>query len=393
MTGKSAKNAQTLPAPSFALTGQQAPLPALEKCATGKLVIYTSGSTGQPKGVRLESFQAMWTAITLARITGADSSDKYLSLLPLPMLLEIICAIIIPVLAGGETVFEPDVANAVATGDAVNLASAFDRVRPTMSVLVPQLLALYTQQLAAAQTRPPESLRFVAVGGAPLPPAVARAATALHIPFFEGYGLSECASVVAVNCPGANRPGTAGKPLPGLAVEIDKDEIVVSGPPVMDGYLHGEPAPHRWRTGDVGEIDEDGFLRIHGRLDNMIVTQTGRNIAPEWIEAMLVGDPRIKACAFTPAGKAGAPGMLVILSPAGSRWFADAGKADLEQLVQKACETAPAYARPGWVLAVTPDEAQHFGLLAADGHIQRPAIARYMKEKITANSEENNGHL
>ena len=92
----------------------------------------------------------------------------------------------------------------------------------------------------------------------------------------------------------------------------------------MDGYLHGEPAPRRWRTGDSGSLDADGFLTVYGRLDNLIVTPYGRNLSPEWIETMLLGDPRIGACVLCQAGD---PARLTVLvrSVAHGRGLAQGG--------------------------------------------------------------------
>lgn len=166
------------------------------------LIIYTSGSTGTPKGVRLESDQALWSAWSLANLVSANPADRYLSVLPLPMLLELICGVMIPVLVGGSAFYDDEIARGVATGTMANIAGAIERVQPTASVFVPQLLALYVSQLVAQQRHAPNSLRFVAVGGAPLPEALASAASRLNIPVCEGYGLSECSSVVAMNRPG-----------------------------------------------------------------------------------------------------------------------------------------------------------------------------------------------
>jgi len=138
--------------------------------------------------------------------------------------------------------------------------------------------------------RAPESLRFVAVGGAPAPEALVEAAWALGIPVFEGYGLSECCSVVALNRPGARKNGSVGRALPGLKMSIDQQEIIVEGPSVMDGYLGGTDAGRVWRTGDLGAIDADGYLTVHGRKDNLLVTAAGRNVSPEWIETLLLSD-------------------------------------------------------------------------------------------------------
>lgn len=343
------------------------------------LLIYTSGSTGQPKGVRLAQGQAIWTATALANAVNASPTDKYLSLLPLAMLLEIICAIIIPVMLGAQVVFNTEIAAGVAMGCAGNLAAAFEHTQPTMSVLVPQLLALYAGQLAAMGNRPPDCLRSVAVGGAPLPPCVAKAAEQAGIAYFEGYGLSECASVVAVNRPGTARKNSVGMPLPGLDVTIDDGEIIVTGPSVMDGYLHGKQAPRRWRTGDLGELDKDGFLRIFGRRDNLIVTPTGRNISPEWIETLIMGDPALSTCVLALADGQMRPDLILIPSATGT-WLDSAGSADLRNFVMQACETAPAYTYPGNIFVVSSTQAMQRGLLTSTGSIQRPAAAKYINE-------------
>src|SRR6202790_3075272 len=230
-------------------------------------IIYTSGSTGQPKGVRHESGQIAWSAAALGSATGAAATDSYLSVLPLPLLLETICSIFLPTLLGAYVHFDTGLAERVGRGDATGIAKAFEAHRPTMSVLVPKLLKHWVAELQAVSRTAPSSLRFVAVGGAPVPKQVANTAWSLGIPVHEGYGLSECCSVVSVNRPAERRAGTVGRPLNGLSVSIDNGEIVVDGPSITDGYLGQEPSHRSWRTGYLGAIDQDGFVTVHGRKD------------------------------------------------------------------------------------------------------------------------------
>src|SRR5882757_754386 len=226
-------------------------------------VIYTSGSTGQPKGVRHESGQIAWSTAALANATGATAEDTYLSVLPLPLLLETICSIFIPAMLGAYVHFDTALAEQVGRGDAKGISRAFELKQPTTSVVVPQLLKQWVGELQAVGSRAPASLRFVAVGGAPVPRQVADKAGELGIPVHEGYGLSECCSVVALNRPGERRADTVGRPLEGLKVSIDDGEIVVDGPSITDGYLGQGPVQRPWRTGDLGAIDQDGLLAIH----------------------------------------------------------------------------------------------------------------------------------
>ncbi len=348
----------------------------------GGLIIYTSGSTGTPKGVKLVSGQALWSAETLAKAIGASAQDKYLSLLPLPTLLELICGVMIPVLVGGPVHFDREVARSAGAGVASNIADAFERERPTTSVLVPQLLGLYALQLMASGKRPHKELRFVAVGGAAIPPILAQGARMLGIPVHEGYGLSECCSVVSVNRPEACRAGAAGKPLPGLTVTIEDGEIVVEGPTVMDGYLHGEAPSGKWRTGDVGSLDEDGFLTIHGRRDNLIITPYGRNLSPEWIETILLGDPKLRACILAQPGEGGRLAILLIPSPGGEAWFKAASEEEIVNHLGQALHAAPDFARPKRALVADLAEAGANNLFTPNGRIRRNAAMQYLQDHI-----------
>src|ERR1700682_1198345 len=193
-------------------------------------IIYTSGTTGQPKGVRHESGQISWSAAALMGATGATAEDTYLSVLPLPLLLETICSIFIPAMLGAYVHFDTTLAEQVGRGDAKGISKAFDLKQPSTSVVVPQLLKQWVGELQAAGGRAPASLRFLAVGGAPVPRQVANMAWEFGIPVHEGYGLSECCSVVALNRPGERRADTVGRPLEELKVSIDGGEIVVDGP-------------------------------------------------------------------------------------------------------------------------------------------------------------------
>jgi long-subunit acyl-CoA synthetase (AMP-forming) len=345
-------------------------------------IIYTSGSTGEPKGVRLESGQIAWSSAALAAATGASEHDTYVSVLPLPLLLETICAVFIPALIGGKVHFDTELAEAVGRGTVTGIAAAMEAHQPTMSVLVPQLLRVWLGELMAGGKRAPASLRFVAVGGAPVPAQVAQAAWALGIPAHEGYGLSECCSVVSVNRAGYRRAGTVGRALDGLRVSIDAGEIVVDGPSIMDGYLGKGAAQKRWRTGDLGEIDADGFLTVLGRKDNLLVTAFGRNISPEWVETMLLADPQIAFCAVTGHGE---PHLTAVLIPSqvGAAWFANASERDVLALVAECCSAAPSYAVPRVAIVVPMQQAAANQLLSASGRVRRAEVGKFVRAEQT----------
>jgi long-subunit acyl-CoA synthetase (AMP-forming) len=346
-------------------------------------IIYTSGTTGQPKGVRHGARQIAWSTQALAKATAASEQDCYLSVLPLAMLLETICAVFIPALVGGNVHFAAALSEAVGRGAPSGLADVFDQVNPTACVLVPNLLRVWIGELARSGKRAPHRLRFVAVGGAPVPTATAEAAWRVGVPIYEGYGLSECCSVVTLNRIGERRPGVVGRPLDGLDVRIVNGEIVVDGPSVTSGYVGGVEHVGPWWTGDLGAIDEDGCLRVLGRKDNVIIASSGRNISPEWIETMFLADPRIAQCALVEDGD-GALAVVFIPSLVGAEWFACASQDDVAELTRRACVEAPDYAMPARHIVVPLGEALAAQLLTANGRIRRKEAAAFARAKAKA---------
>ncbi|GAB6052833.1 AMP-dependent synthetase/ligase [Magnetospira thiophila] len=341
--------------------------PALS--ARSQRIIYTSGTTGRPKGVRLDETQVSASAAALVAATGAQPTDIHLSVLPYSLLLEQIAGIRAPLIAGATAVICRDGFSAALRGDPRLLVAAAEQTRPTISVLVPELLDGWLRALQALGQKAPPSLRFLAVGGASIPPALAEAAWNMGLPVHEGYGLSECCSVVALNRPGERRPGTVGQPLPELKITIEDGEIIVQGPTVMQGYLNKDPlSTRRWPTGDLGRLRPDGSLEVFGRKDQVIVTALGRNVSPEWIEALVLADRAIsQAVAFGNGGS----------FPALAVCFHETSESDPEERVRAILAPLPDYARPRHIIVTTLDDLRRKGLLAPSGKPRRKMFAAH----------------
>ena len=370
------------------LTGPNAPLrgaPTVPRLPNR--IVYTSGTTGAPKGVKIGKPQIDFMTRALAEAIGADSQDRYMSVLPFALLLEQLCGIHVPVLVGGESRLVPSVAIATARGLPSDIAAAALEVRPTVSVLVPALLGLWLSGLGPV-TGVPDSLRYVAVGGAPIAPWMAQAAWAAGIPVHEGYGLSECTSVVALNRFGARVAGTVGRPLNGINVTISGDgEIVVTGPSVMDGYLGGQHASTSWSTGDLGAITPAGNLIVHGRRDNVLVTAFGRNVSPEWIEPMLTGDRQIAQAVLLLDGELKLTALLG-LNDDGMAWAAGISQEAIMNHVTAMCRDAPAYARPERIAFCPIDDLLAGGVLGPCGRIDRRRAADCLAEMVARRTEQ-----
>jgi long-chain acyl-CoA synthetase len=334
-------------------------------------ITFTSGTTGEPKGVCLGRDTMETVAESLRVASAARHDDRHLGLLPLSTLLENIGGLYTPLLTGA-TICLPGLATVGLSGssglDAGRLLAALDDWRASTAIMVPQMLQEIVAAIQAG-TPQPQRLRYLAVGGAPVAVRLMEAALALGLPVYEGYGLSECASVVAVNRPGDSRIGSVGTPLPHLELAFaDDGEILVRGLR-WRGYLGEDDTgtePDVIATGDLGYRDADGFLFLTGRKKNMFVTAFGRNVAPEWVEGELAADPAIAQAACF--GESRPFNCAVIVRRPGVPQLA------VEAALEQANRRLPDYARVrAWIPAAEPFTAGN-GLSTPNGRLRRSAI-------------------
>ena len=323
-------------------------------------LIYTSGTTGDPKGVMLTHGNIASNVVGGLKRLPLRDGDECLSFLPLSHIFER--------MAGHYTVFQAGtIINYATSFDTV--AAELLEVRPTLVLSVPRLFEKIHSRVVDTAARSPVRfaifkwakrtgeawadlslegkpipawlalkhriadrlvfsklrarvggrLRFFVSGGAPLNPSIARFFYAAGMPVLEGYGLTETSPVIAVNGPGETRLGTVGRPIENVEVRIAEDgEILTRGPHIMKGYFNKPEETAEvidadgWlHTGDIGELDKDGFLRITDRKKDLIVTAGGKNIAPQPI-ANLARTSKFVSNAVMIGDKRRFPAMLIV---------------------------------------------------------------------------------
>jgi long-chain acyl-CoA synthetase len=363
-----------------------------EKHSNTVKVTYTSGTTGTPRGVQL-SLKAIETVTdSLAEAACADREDRALVLLPLSILLENIGSVYVPILAGAEIIV-PDSGDLGLSGssqiDAAIFAAALQSIRPTAMILPPQLLKLLV--VLGKQHALPDSFRFIAVGGAPVGIALLDAARELGLPVYQGYGLSEACSVVALNTAENNRMGSVGRLLAHNKVRINEDgEIVIIGE-TFNGYLNGNGRNTygELATGDLGYLDEDGYLYVTGRSRDRIITGFGRNISPEWIESEFLSHPLIVQAVVFGNNMPCLAAVLVLAQHDPQ----DVNMDIVESAMQEVNERLPDYARVrDYVIADAPFSVAS-GELSASGSPRRAAIEQHYFGRIEHQAGIQNEHF
>jgi long-chain acyl-CoA synthetase len=299
-------------------------------------IIYTSGTTGPPKGVMLSHNNFLSNCIACSKAISIKRGDLALSVLPLSHVFERLAGYYLYLYFGVTIAY----AESLQT-----LHNDFVQLRPHVAMIVPRIFEKYYHKIMGniSSAKPFKrmimewaigvgkkkyileikklkipflirvafffanllvyrkikslfggKIRFFISGGAKLSKDIARFFYAANILILEGYGLTETSPVVSVNRFANNKFGTVGIPLDGISVKIETDgEIVIKGPNVMQGYFKDEAATSAtvkegWLyTGDIGVLDENGFLKITDRKKDIIVTSGGKNIAPQNIENIL----------------------------------------------------------------------------------------------------------
>ncbi|HWJ82309.1 MAG TPA: AMP-binding protein [Nocardioides sp.] len=306
-------------------------------------ILYTSGTTGHPKGVVLTHRNVLFEAHSSLRTAAPEGELVWVSYLPLAHIAERLLGMYVPQVMGGHVhlvadpaallpalvevhptrffgvprvwekiktglgarlAAEPDEARRQAVADAMALGREYVESLQTGSSPTPELTARFDQvdRLVLAPIRGLlglDRVEWATSAAAPMPIEVARFFAGLGMRIYDVYGMTETTAAVTAGGPGQFRLGTVGKPLAGIEVRLaDDGEILARGPVATPGYFRQDDATRElvdedgWvHTGDIGELDDDGFLRVVDRKKEMIITSSGKNIAPSNIENLLKESP------------------------------------------------------------------------------------------------------
>jgi long-chain acyl-CoA synthetase len=346
-----------------------------EEYSKHKRIIYTSGTTGAPKGVIQTEKQINIVCDALVNHFNISCNDKYFSLLPSSTLLEQIASIHCTLIGESCTVFHPKISNEI-----FNLKSNFvDEIaksKISLLCLTPALLDIFLKSYEKSSLFS-YPFKAITVGGAKTPLSLLNKAKELKLPVVEGYGLSECCSVLSVNHPSTNKIGTVGKVLPGMNVKIIEGEIVVSSETLMNGYKNKEAfKDHSYHTGDLGEMDHEGYLTVIGRKDEVIALKNGRNINPSWIENLVSKNLNLTdVFAFNNIHN---EFSLAVRIPE------ERSSLNLKSLVS---EIVPEYARPERIYSIQPDFIMNNTLINSSGKIDKFKLQKIINTKLTERSD------
>lgn len=359
----------------FTLTTAIKALPKL----TAKIT-YTSGTTGNPKGACLNLDAMTKVAQAIQSATELTAEDQHLCVLPLATLLENVAGVYAALLAGATIHLWPSdqVGLMGSKLNVMQLHLALIYTQASTAIFIPEMLQALVQIAESGAAKLP-GLRFLAVGGASVSPQLLSRAAAVGLPVFEGYGLTESASVVSLNTPLANKKGSAGKPLSHIQIKITaQHEILVKGANFLGYTNQQEKTDHNAYidTGDIGYLDDEGYLFINGRKKNVFITSFGRNVSPEWVERELKVSPNIAQAAVFGEAKPWNVAVIVLRQPMDD--------SAINKTIQEVNAHLPDYASVArWIVAETPFTAAN-QQLTTNGKNRRDMIWQHYQDKINA---------
>lgn len=343
-------------------------------------ITYTSGSTGTPKGVCLAEDTIESITHSLSQALASSQLGRHLCLIPFATLLENIAGIYVALNMGRSVVIDEVSQFGLVSNHTFNVqrfVNAVQTYQIESVILLPQMLKAIVEYSTEYGSTGLSTLKFIAVGGGKVSADFLQQCQQLKLPVYEGYGLSECASVVSLNLPGARRVGSVGRVLPHVEVEIAANsEVVVKGNAML-GYVNDLVATPYIHTGDAGYFDEDGYLYITGRIKQIIVSSFGRNISPEWVESNSLTEPEIQQIVIFGEEQLYLSAVI----------YADDSTSEqrLAVAIERANARMPDYAQiKRWCRAPEPFSLSN-QMLTDNGKLRRQQIQQHFQAELTAN--------
>jgi long-subunit acyl-CoA synthetase (AMP-forming)/heme oxygenase len=337
-------------------------------------ITFTSGTTCDPKGVCLSQEGIEQTALSIIDVLGEDLSERNFAVLLLPVLLENIAGFYGTILCGKTYIITPlnDIGFAQAIPDFKLLFEKLKKSKASSCILVPEIIKGLIAHIYQTNDSLPD-MKYIAVGGSKVSPNLLEQAEKLGLPVYQGYGLSECASVVSLNTPENNDIDSVGKILPHIDYEIINNQLIIKDPATL-GYIGDNKKPAIHKTGDLVDIDENGFLKIIGRKKNVIINSYGRNISPEWIESEILSTPYIAQAVVFGDAK---PALTALIVPSSIQVTNE----QIQNHLNKINIALPDYARVKHWAKVLPFTVGD-GLLTGTGRPKRENIEKKYKTII-----------
>lgn len=386
-------------------------------------ILFTSGTTGTPKGVQLTNGNVSSTVGSILQSVDVSHKDNVLNILPLHHGYSSIVALISPLLAGATVTFS----ESLKSGD---LLAAVRETGVTIFPGVPRLFELLHNEIVKRAERLPllqrlifkclfkisefgwrtlgfrlgkiffgqihepfgGQFRFFTSGGARLDPRIFGSFLSLGFRMAEGYGLTETTAVSTLTSPYKPVPGSAGKPIPGVEIKIDNPdssgvgEVCIKGPNITPGYYKNEPATREllregWLySGDLGRLDRDGNLYITGRLKEVIVLPSGKNIYPEDVENLYKDSPIVRELCVMPlrSPSGSLTGLRMVVVPE-TKELIERGIFDVSQRVRS-------------IISMTgsslPSYMQISDVIVYNGELPKTRLGKFKRKEIEEIAEE-----